>query len=209
LQRWDGREKTLITLEGHGRDGLQGLDVGLTVGWFTTLFPFGLTLPSNDVQADMQAMGEQIKWVKECLRQIPQNGFDYGVLRYISGQDILSQAEKPFLSFNYLGQFDEAQDGFFSFADESSGMAISPRIQRQHELDLVGLIARGQLTISLTFSPNLLDQAAANRLLALYKEAILAIVTHCQQRVDGEKTVSDFTADISNDDLNAIMGLFD
>ncbi|RZI64327.1 MAG: non-ribosomal peptide synthetase, partial [Pseudomonas sp.] len=40
LKDWSGQPDTLIALEGHGREALaDGLDVGRTVGWFTSLFP--------------------------------------------------------------------------------------------------------------------------------------------------------------------------
>ncbi|WP_257205460.1 condensation domain-containing protein, partial [Pseudomonas monteilii] len=42
--RWSGEPSTLIELEGHGREALfDNLDLGRTVGWFTSLFPLRLS----------------------------------------------------------------------------------------------------------------------------------------------------------------------
>lgn len=209
FKSWDGRDRTVITLEGHGRDGLTHfvdetdaeINVTRTVGWFTTLYPFVLELAGD-------AVGEQIKRIKEQLRQLPNNGFDYGVLRYVAGCDL--PPVRPLLSFNYLGQFDEVADGMFQFSDAPSGLALSPNLNRQHALDLVGVIASGRLMVSLTFNQNSdqLSKAEAQSLLDQFKAALLTIVDHCRERVKGEKTASDFTAAVSEDDLDSIMGLF-
>ena len=81
LTAWHGERATWLTLEGHGRDALtEKLDLGRTVGWFTSLYPFLLVLPTRDI-------GEQIKHVKEALRLVPANGTNYGILRYVAGRD--------------------------------------------------------------------------------------------------------------------------
>ena len=49
-----GRSRTLVTLEGHGRESsVSGLDVARTVGWFTSLYPF--VLESGDRASDGEA----------------------------------------------------------------------------------------------------------------------------------------------------------
>ncbi|MGH3994296.1 MAG: condensation domain-containing protein, partial [Pseudonocardiaceae bacterium] len=48
LGRWTGRDQVLVDLEGHGREQvLDGVDLSRTVGWFTTLFPVALDVPSG------------------------------------------------------------------------------------------------------------------------------------------------------------------
>ena len=209
LKGWDGRTQTLITLEGHGRDGFSGLewederykhlDVSRTVGWFTTLYPFVLELREDKI-------GEQIKGMKERLRQIPNHGFDYGILRYVVGKKL--KHARPWLSFNYLGQLDEVAEGLFGFVDAPSGVAVGAQVERQHLLDMVGVVAGGRLALSLMFNPAQTSHEQAETLLAQIREALLEIVVHCQGRTDSEMTVSDFTADVSEDDLDSIMGLF-
>ncbi|MGH4004609.1 MAG: amino acid adenylation domain-containing protein, partial [Pseudonocardiaceae bacterium] len=65
LSAWTGRDRVLVTLEGHGREELlDGVDLSRTVGWFTSQFPVALAVPSPD-------WGEILKSVKEQLRAIP------------------------------------------------------------------------------------------------------------------------------------------
>jgi hypothetical protein len=80
LQRWTGQDSSLITLEGHGRDWPgNALDLTRTVGWFTSLFPFELAVPGQNV-------GQKLLHLKDRLRSIPNKGIGYGLLRYVAGQ---------------------------------------------------------------------------------------------------------------------------
>ncbi len=183
----------LVMLEGHGREPLLDLDVSRTVGWFTSLYPFSLELTDYDI-------GAQIKEVKERLRRLPNKGFDYGVMRFLAGE---GEEIRPKISFNYLGQFDNVTDGFFNFAPESSGIAISPNALRVHEIDIIGIVGEGRLSLSVTVNPD--EQIMAEQLLADFEAELLAVIAHCQQQVESEMTASDFTADISADDLSSIL----
>jgi hypothetical protein len=53
------------------------VDVSRTVGWFTTIYPIRLTL------ADDCDLGNALKTIAHQLRQIPQRGVGYGLLRYL------------------------------------------------------------------------------------------------------------------------------
>ncbi|MGH3781488.1 MAG: amino acid adenylation domain-containing protein, partial [Pseudonocardiaceae bacterium] len=101
LSRWTGRARVLVDLEGHGREEIfDGIDLSRTVGWFTTMFPIALDLPTDDDP------GALLKSVKEQLRAIPCRGLGYGALRYLTPTGALAQQPTPQVSFNYLGQFD-------------------------------------------------------------------------------------------------------
>ncbi|MGH3987908.1 MAG: amino acid adenylation domain-containing protein, partial [Pseudonocardiaceae bacterium] len=66
LGRWTGRDQVLVDLEGHGREQvLDGVDLSRTVGWFTTLFPVALDVPSGG------DWGATLKSVKEQLHAVP------------------------------------------------------------------------------------------------------------------------------------------
>ena len=76
---WVGERRILVDLEGHGREPLfDDVDLSRTVGWFTSLFPVLLELPS------VKDPGEILKSVKEQLRHIPHHGIGYGLLRYMN-----------------------------------------------------------------------------------------------------------------------------
>ncbi|WP_344977666.1 condensation domain-containing protein, partial [Salinactinospora qingdaonensis] len=60
---WTHDSHVRLDLEGHGREDLfDDIDVSRTVGWFTTISPVRLPVPSPT------ALGEGLKQVKELLR---------------------------------------------------------------------------------------------------------------------------------------------
>ncbi len=104
LTQWTKTESCLINLEGHGREELfTGIDLSRTVGWFTTIFPVLIEHKSD------WGLAEAIKSIKEQLRQVPNKGIGYGVLRYLSSEaQKIQQLPEGEISFNYLGQLDSA-----------------------------------------------------------------------------------------------------
>jgi non-ribosomal peptide synthase domain TIGR01720 len=178
--RWTGRRALLLDLEGHGREELFAeVDLARTVGWFTTLFPVRLELGA-------EPLGEALKSVKEQLRGIPHGGIGYGVLRYVypdaevrAALQALPQAE---LSFNYLGQLDQAlsDSSLFRPAQESSGPPRSPRGRRPHLLEVNGFVVGGQLQLEWTYSQQVHRRATVERLAQGFLEALEALIAHCQ-----------------------------
>ena len=100
----------LIDLEGHGRDhAIDGLDLSRTVGWFTTIHPVRLELQHVDVaaaSAGSPVLGDLVKTVRTRIRQIPDKGIGWGLLRYMHptiGPE-LARATSPAIGMNYLGR---------------------------------------------------------------------------------------------------------
>ncbi|MFI1227665.1 MULTISPECIES: amino acid adenylation domain-containing protein [unclassified Streptomyces] len=112
-RRHEGGEDTgiLLDLEGHGREEFApGLDLSRTVGWFTSLFPVRLDpgrLGRQETRAAGPAVGEALKRVKEQLRELPDNGLGFGLLRHLnpSTAAVLQGRPSPQIAFNYLGRF--------------------------------------------------------------------------------------------------------
>ena len=102
LASWTGKNTVRFDLEGHGREPLfDDIDLTRTVGWFTTIFPVQLDVNTSDP-------GGALKAVKEQLRQVPNRGLTYGLLRYLTTDSQmngrLSALPAPDVAFNYLGQ---------------------------------------------------------------------------------------------------------
>ncbi|MBO0797965.1 MAG: non-ribosomal peptide synthetase, partial [Blastocatellia bacterium] len=191
--KWTGRQTLLVDLEGHGREDIfEGIDLSRTVGWFTTIYPVILCLEKDSDP------GEDIKSVKEQLRSIPNRGLGYGLLRYLSGDEMIAAALRRLpqaeVSFNYLGQLDQAlpADSPFKPARESSGPVHSPRGTRRHALDVIGSIARGQLQLVWTYSENVHRRSTIERLSRNYIESLKSLIAHCQSPEAGGYTPSDF-----------------
>ncbi|MFD4267916.1 amino acid adenylation domain-containing protein [Rhodococcus sp. NPDC058481] len=110
LADWRGQAGTqvVIDLEGHGREedaAGRPVDLGRTVGWFTSLYPVRIDAGVLEDGLDPAALGAAVKAVKEQLRAVPGNGIGYGALRYLSPSGAeLTTGTAPQVLFNYLGR---------------------------------------------------------------------------------------------------------
>ncbi|MGD9733184.1 MAG: amino acid adenylation domain-containing protein, partial [Desulfamplus sp.] len=129
LHYWADIDKTIVALEGHGRDSIESngidaidgtdsiedngtdsikghnkslndIDISRTVGWFTVGYPVLLKLSSS-----YSDIGLQIKQIKESLRHIPNRGFNFGFI-YPTLPPEIQERLKASISFNYLGAVD-------------------------------------------------------------------------------------------------------
>ncbi|HEX6290386.1 MAG TPA: amino acid adenylation domain-containing protein [Herpetosiphonaceae bacterium] len=189
---WTGDHALRLDLEGHGREDLfERVDLSRTVGWFTTIFPVLLDLEAS------HEPGRAIKAIKERLRQIPQRGIGYGLLRHLGPAEIQEQlSDRPAseVGFNYLGQLDQAvpSDGWLSVAAESPGATQSPRERRAHQLEVTGFVAGGQLHLEWAYSANRHERSTIERLVAAYERALRSLIAHCLSPDAGGYTPSDF-----------------
>jgi amino acid adenylation domain-containing protein/non-ribosomal peptide synthase protein (TIGR01720 family)/FkbM family methyltransferase len=204
---WTSERSILIAMEGHGReDILKDVDLSRTVGWFTTLFPVCLHLPNPS------AGGDCLKAVKEQLRQVPNHGFGYGVLKYL-GRDKeitarLRSLPEAQISFNYLGQFDQIlpADSAFSAARESSGPNSSRQISRTHVLEISGSVHGGRLQLEWTYSENLHRQETIAKLVESFVGTLREIIAQSTLPQTNGRTPSDFPlARLDQDKLDRLI----
>ncbi|MDX2971767.1 non-ribosomal peptide synthetase [Kribbella solani] len=131
---WTHDGHVRIDLEGHGREDLfADVDVTRTVGWFTTISPVRLPVPSDLTQG--------LKQIKELLHDRPRRGIGYGLLAY--GTDFDREAPAQ-ISFNHLGQFEHALG--------SAGPDWDADNQRPYLIDIVSHLRDGQLHMEWTYS---------------------------------------------------------
>jgi amino acid adenylation domain-containing protein/non-ribosomal peptide synthase protein (TIGR01720 family) len=188
-----GQRSLLVGLEGHGREPLfEDLDLSRTVGWFTSYFPLHLHLEKADEP------GESLKSIKEQLREVPNRGIGWGLLRYLNNDEkiiaSLQSFPSPELSFNYLGQLDRIlpERSPFSAAPESAGSNRSPRALRAHIIDVNAHIVGGQLWLRWIYSENLQRRETVEALAQGYVEALRLLVEHCCSREAGSYVPADF-----------------
>ena len=192
--QWTGESSLLIDLEGHGREDLfEDVDLSRTVGWFTTLFPVRLQLQEIDHS------GNALKFVKEQLRQIPNRGIGYGVLRYLQENSTIREKLQSLpsaqISFNYLGQFDQVLK-----ASESLGLAKEFKAeqsllnQRSHLLGISGFIRGGKLEMTWTYSEKIHKQDTIEKLAVGFIEALKNLINQCQLTESQSYTPADFSA---------------
>ncbi|WP_246063153.1 condensation domain-containing protein, partial [Paenibacillus ehimensis] len=191
VHEWTGMERVLVNLEGHGREAiLPELDITRTVGWFTSQFPVVLELGAE------KDVSRRIKRVKEGLRRLPNKGIGYGILRYLSSssgsQGSVEFEIEPQISFNYLGQFDQdLQGNAFRLSSYSSGAAVSGSLARRYELDINGMVADGELRLSIGYSGKAYRKETMERLAGLLEASLREVVAHCVAKERPELTPSD------------------
>ncbi|WP_406229858.1 amino acid adenylation domain-containing protein [Nocardia sp. NBC_01009] len=223
LTRWQCRHgntvtEALLTLESHGRHDtvLPGADLTRTVGWFTTTYPVRLDLSDIDIDdafAAGAAAAAVLKSVKEQLRQVPNRGIGYGLLRYLNADTarILRELPTPQLSFNYLGRFDTIPAtlrdvGWMPVGDDTGGGAQNP------DAPIAALLGINAVTIDTSDGPTLtaaweyptglLTYAEVTDLAGLWRDAVTALAAHASGPGAGGLTPSD--VDLVDLDQDAI-----
>ncbi|MFI5177454.1 MAG: amino acid adenylation domain-containing protein, partial [Vicinamibacterales bacterium] len=191
---WTRTLTLVVDLEGHGREALfDDLDVGRTVGWFTTIAPIRLALPAGG------DAGAALRAVKEQLRAVPAGGLGYSVLRYLSAdtglrESLTAAAAGAEIGFNYLGQYDgpSIDDRLFAPAPESAGPTASPRQRRRHLIEVVGLVTGGQLRLEWSYCPSIHTRPTIDALAQRCIAALRGLIAHCTTPGVGAYTPSDF-----------------
>ena len=183
LGRWTNFQEFEISLEGHGREELfDDLDMSRTIGWFTSLFPVRLSYQKDE------ELGQTIRRIKDRMRNIPANGLTYGLLRYLNSdaqiRHSLTQQTSSQISFNYLGQFDQATKGqhLLDEANGNTGSDIGCAGQRQALIDINSRVSSGQFILHLSYSKNVFATKTIEDFAALYLNELRNIVRHCAER---------------------------
>ena len=210
---WTGERSLLVDLEGHGREAVvEGVDLSRTVGWFTSVFPVRLALPEGAAAgpgADPGDPGADLKAIKEQLRAVPRNGIGYGLLRYLSPAPALEALPAPQVSFNYLGQFDQAapEDSPFRLASESAGPSAAPAGARSHILEINGSVVEGRLRLEWLYSAALHHRETVEALAQTFLRRLTALIEHCLSPQAGGFTPSDFPlAGLDQETVDALFG---
>ncbi len=193
IKKTFGQDLAAIALEGHGREEiLEEIDITRTVGWFTSVYPVLMDISYADDP------GRQIKEIKETLRQIPNKGIGYGILKYLTRQVNKKEIQfklEPQISFNYLGQFDAdvKQKSSFAIAKESTGNSQSLDNKRKYLLDAAGMIANNRLTMTISFNKTHFKPRTISALAHNLETQLKHIIEFCCSREKLEPTPSDFT----------------
>ncbi|MFE4428490.1 amino acid adenylation domain-containing protein [Peribacillus butanolivorans] len=125
-------ENFWIEVEGHGREIVdETIDVTRTVGWFTAMYPILLHSDAT--------FNNTLKNTKNAIREIPNKGFDYGVIKYLRPGVI--QEPDIHVTFNYLGKLDSQF--------ESSNSKDFGEFENKPKLHFLALVQDGKLTIKI------------------------------------------------------------
>ncbi|MFS1514462.1 amino acid adenylation domain-containing protein [Chengkuizengella sp. SCS-71B] len=193
MKKWTGENQFVISLEGHGREEIvKGINIGRTIGWFTSIYPVQLNMEHST------NLSNQIKHLKEELRQIPNKGIGYGMMKYLTSDDTKAKITlgiDPEISFNYLGQFDtDVNTPLFESSPFSIGEEMSPNSDRKYILDIISSVENGMLNVSITYDINEYKNDTITHFASHMQESLDHIIQHCVTKGFKEITPSDVGA---------------
>ena len=192
LLQWAGTVSgtVRIEVEAHGREQITPeIDISRTVGWFTTTYPVSLQV------RNIENCTESLKLIKEQLRQIPDRGIGYGLLRYLGDEVMrqrLAQASGSEVLFNYLSQQDLTSTGLQVIHDIDVGMLRNPQNRRGYLLEVNVWVAAGQLHVSWRYDPQIHRPDTLETLASDYLSALKTLIAQCSGTDSGGFTPSDF-----------------
>jgi len=187
----DSTAGTLVSLEGHGRaDGELDADTSGTVGWFTTVYPVRVAtgegaIDVDRIENDVNAARQLLAGVARHIDEIPYQGLDYGLLRYVRDCEELSSARDPQIQFNYVGRMDISgiDDQPWSLITDARSLAVPP--DSEPDLPLRFAINIGSAVMTTPEGPQLLTNwqlssalftpADASRLTQLWQRSVAAL----------------------------------
>jgi mycobactin peptide synthetase MbtF len=171
----------LLALETHGRadalfdgagDPAEAVDTADTVGMLTSIYP-------------LRVDDSEPARVAQQLADIPGDGIDYGLLRYLRADtaEQLSRHREPQLLLNYLGRADVAGTGLHLGRELLAGLPSVPEPDQavRHELSIFAavLTVGDQLVLTSQWRalPDVLSGADIAALQTIFQRAVRELVS--------------------------------
>jgi len=193
-----GQSILAIALEGHGRTSLNNICVDRTIGWFTNIYPV-IIHTEDDIK-------ESLIGNKEMLRQIPNSGIGYGLIRK---KHIEYEENSVFdICFNYHGIEPKAKKAGKNviLMNESCYEDKIP-IQNgiTHNIVINGVIDGGKLSYDILFREGIIKRDFVERFAKMLHNSLHNVIIHCIRQVKSFNTVSDFgILDIDTSDFEVL-----
>ncbi|WNI20543.1 non-ribosomal peptide synthetase [Streptomyces sp. ITFR-16] len=199
----------LLDVESHGREQIADhIDLSRTVGWFTSLYPVRLDPGPGDLREpgrlDATQVERAVKRVKEQLREVPDHGLGFGMLRHLNPatRPLLATAAEPQIGFNYLGRYVAPQPAgggagadWDVLLDGGGPRSQDPGMPVHHVLDINAhtedLPQGPRLVTRWTWPADLLKEEDVGALAEAFMRALRAIAEHAERPDAGGYTPSD------------------
>ncbi len=210
ISRWSGASSLLVDLEGNSREVIfDDVNLSRTVGWFTNIAP--ILLEIGDVSEPVEAL----KVVKEQLRNFPNQGLGYGVLKYLNNDILITEKLRSLqpaeVIFLYLGNLEQTlpESSLFKLSQQSSGSPRSLHGQRSHLLEVNALVVQDQLRVDWAYSQNVHRQETIEQLANDFVAALRSIIRDYELSSVEKFTPSDFaefkSSQWNQDDIDSIL----
>ncbi|MBR4827562.1 MAG: amino acid adenylation domain-containing protein, partial [Oscillospiraceae bacterium] len=178
VKKLTGQDVVSVGLEGHGREPLhRPVNIDRTVGWFTSMYPVELRCTCD--------LEEAVAGTKDMLREVPNHGIGYGLLKGPVAVDALD------VYFNYLGEMDSEghAGGDIPFG---TGRTLAEENRLPGMFSLNALVEGGRFACELTY--NGCSNECAERFLGLYRSAVEEVTDWCTSQKEPHVTESDMYA---------------
>jgi non-ribosomal peptide synthase protein (TIGR01720 family) len=169
LDDWVGEETAWrFGIENHGRHPYEDYpDVSQTAGWFTAY---------HQVTFDRSSLPS----VADRLREIPNHGLGFGILRYLAEPPALAATKDSQILFNYLGHHRNRSS--LKRLEVDSGHARSSRNHRSHLLEINASILESRLFLDWHYSPAHLQPTSVEQLANGFEQAVTQLAATTQRR---------------------------
>lgn len=202
IHDFENSNRAVVSLESHGRNHeFKDVDITSTVGWFTNNYPIVLDSFSD------KDLGYKIRAVKEMLRNVPNGGFNYFLLKYLTEEsNITFKDYNAKYSFNYMGQVSLEADGLFRRSDISIGNAISDKNVTLFDIDINSIVEDECFVVTFRFNTDKYDEKEINEFGDKYIESLKSIISYCLEKSEKVLSPSDLGySDFSIDELDDLL----
>lgn len=185
IQGLTGSPRTLINIEGHGREDIKAhVNVARTVGWFTSYYPLLV-----EIEPDLGA-AELVPEVASQVQHVPTRGIGYLLLRHLGDEAVrrhLAAQPHAEIGFNFMGQQRDSgragapADAQGSKTVESMGPTQSRMGVRPHLLDVSGVVRQGRLQMRWAYSANLHRQETIEKLAETFFDILRQVASAVRQ----------------------------
>ncbi|MNZ63157.1 Gramicidin S synthase 1 [compost metagenome] len=209
MKQWAGMEKVCVNLESHGREQIsEALDISRTVGWFTSQYPIVLAMTAGD------DLSRQIKLTKEQLRNVPNKGIGYELMKYMTPEHVKPDLRfdlEPEICFNYLGQIDgDVSNDVFSASSYDNGSPVSSKAENSYPWNIGGVVEDGRLSMKCQYNSLEFTEVTMERFMDAYRAQLSSVIAHCVGHEDAELTPSDISSKgMTIDDMEDIFDLLE
>jgi amino acid adenylation domain-containing protein/non-ribosomal peptide synthase protein (TIGR01720 family) len=178
IAEWSGNRRLLVDLLAHGRVAMfEDMDVSRTMGWLNITYPVLLDLETS---AEIDAA---LKAVRKQMRQIPNHGMGYSLLRYLNTDPAIQEQMRSLpptqVNFNYMGTLTPGLS-LFRLSSVFGGHRHDLKAIRPHPLAVTGTLVGDRLRMDWLYSDNVHRRATIERLAASYTTTLKALTAYFQ-----------------------------
>ncbi|WP_211750154.1 non-ribosomal peptide synthetase [Paenibacillus sp. Marseille-Q4541] len=172
IQKVSGENTLAVNMEGHGRESIgEALAIDRTVGWFTSVYP-------ATVEGIGTSLYKDICSTKDSLRQIPNHGIGYGVLKML-GSEVL-EGITPEITFNYLGEFGQEEGTeHWRLSEAPRGADVPEENQFGTAISFNGAIQGQVFQMMLSYDRSRCSDVQMEELAGQFKNQLVEVIIHC------------------------------